>query len=149
MADILALLKRTLVRADRLRRSGTVLFVLVGAACSSGSESDGPIGESAQALGGSYTSRTIQVADPRADFRDIWAVRETPDTGMQATPKIQSFDWTGLPRRGACRRVVTPNLGSASSRYCTYDELAEKLVAEPGSAPDPAGQKVIQTPVGN
>lgn len=46
------------------------------------------VGVVSSAYGPACTSNDIQIVDLHADFRDIWAGRETAETGKQADPNV-------------------------------------------------------------
>jgi hypothetical protein len=63
----------------------------------------------------SCTSNDVQVVDLHSDFRDIWAGRETVDTGKQADPSVSvvvDFSTTIDPARIAAQFVPVVNGGS-------------------------------------
>ncbi|HTQ07108.1 MAG TPA: choice-of-anchor A family protein, partial [Polyangiaceae bacterium] len=82
----------------------------------SGPEADSaPTGKSADALTSSCTAQTIGVADIHADFRDIWAGRETSATGKQAEPNepvTLDFNTTVDPTRVAAQFTPVATDGS-------------------------------------
>jgi choice-of-anchor A domain-containing protein len=82
------------------------------------------------AYGPACTSNDIQIVDLHADFRDIWAGRETPETGKQADPNVPvivEFSTTVDPARVAAQFVPVVNdrkCGSAIAATATGSVLA-------------------------
>jgi hypothetical protein len=81
-----------------LASSGLLLAAIAGA-CSSPSEHGESTEQSASALV-TCTAHDIRVVDLHADFRDIWAGRETVETGKQSdplAPVVADFGATVVP----------------------------------------------------
>ncbi|HJX64202.1 MAG TPA: choice-of-anchor A family protein [Polyangia bacterium] len=82
------------------------------------------------AYGPACTSNDIQIVDLHSDFRDIWARRETPETGKQADPNVPvvvDFSTTVDSARVAAQFVPVVNdrkCGSAIAATVTGSVVA-------------------------
>lgn len=102
------------------RRPTSVLLGLLAAAglgaCSSQSSPPPEVtAQSEAALTSACSARTVRVGDVHADFRDIWAGRETSDTGKQGEPDekvVLDFNTTIDPTRVTAQFMPVASDGS-------------------------------------
>lgn len=96
---------------------GILLLIGAAAACSSSSDVGDSIVQS-HALLTACTAPAIQIADLHADFKDIWAGRETTDTGKQADPNPRvtvDFSTSVDPSRVAAQFAPVATDGSCGA----------------------------------
>lgn len=111
-------------RRPRTAIIAAVTAIALGCASHDGSEGQPreSVGTATSALTATCSAHTVQIVDLRADFRDIWAGRETAASGKQADPDLRAsldFNTTVDPTRLGAQFVPSTLVGGAACAAAT------------------------------